>query len=152
MRGFIYEFNSKAKNVGCMDETDFFEENNDGFNFAYNVNKTSAEELVSEMLQHLKNKGAEIGKDKGNTFIRIDEDFKKRYFSERFTALGEVVANLTLDEFSRGTSDYRLTSLIDNDYADCAYYNGSIYTFDSFIKKMVPGYRYYVGAKVVMMC
>lgn len=111
------------------------------------------------MLSMLGKCGAEIGKDKDHLdkegkpcrWFSLRDDTKRTWFKGRFDKLRKRLRQMDLDGFC---SDYKVTelsTLIDDDYGDMMYIDGDGWmTFDSGVRSIQPGTRYYVTNAILL--
>ena len=84
-------------------------------------------------------------------YFTVGEDFKRNYFSARFKELVKSVSEMTIDDFAT-KSQGRLVELLQDDFGDGVYYNGSFYDIDLFIREhLKEGVKYWIGNHVIGM-
>ena len=85
-------------------------------------------------------------------YFTVGEDFKRNYFSARFNEFVKNVSEMTIDDFAT-KSQGRLVELLQDDFGDGVYYNGSLYDIDLFIREhLKEGVKYWIGNHVIEMC
>ena len=84
-------------------------------------------------------------------YFTVGEDFKRNYFSARFKELVKSVSEMTLDDFAT-KSQGKMVELLQDDFGDGIYYNGSFYDLDLFIREYLKeGVKYWIGNHVIGM-
>ena len=154
-RGLAYEISDNVANLNSMDK-DTIEANAPALEIDYclPMDPEAKAKAQKKLCEIFKAKGAIIAKD-GNIYsiTNVDKLVKENYFRERYEQMRKISASITLESFASNPYDsslYNLVNAVYQQWSDIVYFNGVIYTMDSFIRSMEAKTTYFIGNIVYM--
>lgn len=147
MHGRIYQMSTEPIHESdYITEDEFIDNGFVGFVADYvSSDDIDNEEEIRDLVEYLTPYG--VSYDLASRSIVFHKGFKVRYFSDRFGKLKEYVNNLTLDKFAQDTLvSFRLKQCIEDESSSYVYLDGSLYTFDYFVRQLDETKMYYLGA------
>lgn len=151
-RGYIYEIATNPEELGCMDESDFYEMAGNAADFFADVDKEDAAEDAKNFVKMFGKHSAETeeGSENGGPWFVLTDDVRRSFFQKRLEELQALVKNMTIDKFAL-EYPHELQHTVHNRYGDAVYLNSVFYDLDYFIRECAQsGVRYYVGNVVLM--
>ena len=96
----------------------------------------------------------EIEYDEEENSIIFSDNFAVNYFENRFKKFKDSAEKITLKEFSEGFhSVYKIQQYLEEIYGFYVFdFDEGVRTFDSFIREVQPGVKYYIGGTVDYHC
>lgn len=76
---------------------------------------------------------------------------KKSMLHGLYVEFKKLAAAMTEGDFLEHTKVMDVMSALDDQYGDCVYLDGTIYTVTRFIREMEPDTAYYIGRKTVLL-
>lgn len=106
-------------------------------------------EDIRFLLELYKEHGIQYEEDEqGNSYLVFSDSFKKNYFENRFNKIANDLSNMTLEQFASDYSTvYKISNAIEDKFGFYVYFDHPE-TFDSFVRCLTPGTRYYIGGTV----
>ena len=153
-RGYIFEIvdDANKETLYTTDESDFYDMCGYEFDYVENVSDDERIMVASDFLSTLLEKyGFESGEESstGNFYFVVSDKARQNYFAKRYETIKKYVDKMTLEEFSKSVVE--LQNMIDDDYDDAVYFNGTFYhSFDYFVRNAELNKRYYIGSIVLM--
>ena len=155
-RGYCYEICSDKEDIWSLSETDLYKYAGHEFDYVSNLASEDSIEETTGFAEMLKNCGAEVidvtNDNRDNAYrVVFAKDTKLRYFSQRFTSLKKLAAEITAEQFFEDSMElYNLRKAITEPYGDMVYLDSSLYDLDWFIRNAEVGKEYYIGNAVLI--
>lgn len=106
---------------------------------------------IQELVKRLNGTAEKKTDPEGRPYFEVvfPEGCASEYFKERFEKFKKLSEKITLKDFSSNT--YQLEFLLNDSYADAVYNEyDAFYTLDSFVRSIVPDFKYYFYNAVIM--
>jgi predicted metalloendopeptidase len=118
------------------------------------MSDTTKAKAQKKLCEIFKAKGATIAKN-GDVYsiTNVTKSVKEDYFRERYEQMRKIASGITLESFASNPYDsslYNLVNAVYQQWSDIVYFNGVIYTMDSFIRSMEADTTYFIGNIVYM--
>lgn len=150
-RGYIFEIDSDPHEIFTACDAYF----NDyiGFEFDYATKVENPSSEITSFLEDLNRSGMETGYERVNNrvipYFVVDDHCKKNYFQQAYTEFKKKSANLTLDDFLDGYTNWSLRMLLDDNYGDAVTSPiNEFETLDNFMRSARG--KYYIGSVFLM--
>lgn len=134
-------------------------------NVDYITECDDSETVVGAVANHLRQLGFQVLYDSNLEAYVFDSgsaesllECQKVHFAPKLERLRQKVASMPLHQFAADPSEpYQLVREIDDDYDDAVYFtpnpNGypAFYTFDAWVRRLMPGKTYYLSDHALLM-
>lgn len=147
----IQLFEEKVDRNNFISEEDFYDSSFVGViaDYVQDVTDKERENLVKDFLEMCAEKGAEVGDD----YVIFTKEFKENHFRHNFNKLKELMEKASLDDFINDRMfAYNLQMYVEDRFDTYIYEGdrGLSYpkSFDSFVREVEVGLKYYVGGVV----
>lgn len=159
-RGTMYEVVTDKDAVNAMSASDFYYCLGElGCEYVMDRDEEMSELDLEPFLGQLKKGGLAIEKEWGEgpclKIGPLDEgklhEAKKSILHGLYVEFKKLAAAMTEDDFLKHEAAVGILSVLDDQYGDCVYLDGKIYTIARFIREMEPDTVYYIGMKTVLL-